>query len=286
MTKASLRFFVAAAAAALVGAGCGPKTTNQNPGDADGGGGIGGAGSGGGAGTGGTGGGAGSGGSGGGAGSGGSGGPIAAVDICDRMVETFCAGEQACCTAGLRKYASFDDCVAGQAGSCSDGLFTDARTGFDPAAAGLMIAAYETRIETCDPGVTAWFASDAGMASMFDGTVGNGGDCAPNSLLAAEVTIVSAACVDPYACRIRGNILIPTGTCGARSTLDQSCFTDLECSDELRCDPHASAPLGSGTCKTLLADGEGCGRNGDCVSFNCAASSCATATADSAYCLD
>lgn len=208
-------------------------------------------------------------------------GPITASSLCQELTTMLCAAEQACCTDASARHASAEACFAATNADCLADLqapASDGRTGYDPAIARAELDELAARLATCDSSIGPWFVSHQGLLRIYQGTVASGGDCSPSS---ASDTVPVLSCVAPAVCRLRPLPL--GGTCGAARTQGDSCVTEIECADGLRCNPPESL---NGQCAPRLATGMGCTIDGDCTSLICEGNQCVDATVDRVYCFD
>jgi hypothetical protein len=63
--------------------------------------------------------------------------------------------------------------------------------------------------------------------------------------------------------------------------MGDSCVTEIECADGLRCDPPQQL---TGRCVPRLGNGESCSIDGDCESLVCDGGECVERSATSVYC--
>ncbi len=96
---------------------------------------------------------------------------------------------------------------------------------------------------------------DGACDGAFTGQVALGGACA------TDLDCVSGFC-DGDAVDFEGNVTM--GTCIQAPGVGQAC-ADGDCDEGLYCDYAGGAP----TCQATLADGSGCGADGDCASGSC-----------------
>lgn len=273
----------------LLALACGPAS--EPPNMTGGSGGVGGTGA-----TGGDGGTSGSGGDGGTSGSGGSGGGnpnrVAASQVCQRLAEVQCAGEESCCTNAARKYPTREACISSQRSVCEDNSRVT-QIGADPDAAysidhaETVFTEFERRASLCDPEIAAWGVSSAGLLNMFRGTKTQNADCMPAS--ATDFGAGLSCRVDDVLACVPGtpgtSVLPPLAwTCKPRANVGGPCFSDLNCLDNLRC----LVPETLSMCASRKSPGETCGAPNECLSLLCENNVCVEATAanvDAAYCL-
>jgi hypothetical protein len=204
---------------------------------------------------------------------------VSAQELCTELTAMLCQAEQDCCTDPSRRYASVEACVQGEQGTCLSELqppALDAKTGYSASVAGAQLAALHDELASCDVDMVERFAVKAGLMSIFQGTVSSGGDCTPESQT-DRATVLS--CGGGSVCRL--SLLPPSGECGAERQSGESCVTELECADGLRCDPPQQ--LG-GRCVVRLGEGESCDVDGDCASLVCEGTRCAARTTNGVYC--
>jgi hypothetical protein len=188
-----------------------------------------------------------------------------------------------------RQYPTRDACISGQRGVCETDSIVS-RVGSNSAAAYSMDHAeaaldeFERLTSMCDPTVAAWGASSSGLINMFRGTKTQNSSCMPAS--STDVGAVFACRVDdgltcvPGIAGIAG--LPPTGwTCKPRSGLNGNCYSDLNCTDGLRCE----TPETLSTCVARKTEGATCSLPNECVSLLCETGHCAAPNVDDAYCL-
>jgi len=205
--------------------------------------------------------------------------PIPAADFCMEWLTAACDAEQRCCDDPSMRSESAGACLTASLTACQSffgAIVGDARTGYNPAQAGVFLARGKAYASSCDPAVRAWAGTDSGFASIFDGTVALGGDCTPSSLLdPVELIVAAVECADPNACAVRATPAL-TGTCQARVGAGAVCATNIECTDGLRCN--------GGSCGAKVADGSPCTGDGDCQSNKCTVGVCEVNTVNSVYC--
>jgi hypothetical protein len=211
---------------------------------------------------------------------------VAAGEICARLAEIQCAGEQACCDAPERAVAA---CVSSVRGACENSIMLDVLAGspavaFDAAEAKTAFAGFESRASMCDPAIGAWAVSTDGFASTFSGTLGSGEDCEPTGGLEAPLDQLLIALAS---CRIGDGLVCLPGAsgwaCAPRAGAGGRCFNDFNCGDGLYCEnPDDDF---DGVCTAAKAAGTECDGPTQCESRICSDDMCAPAgDVQAAYC--
>ncbi len=207
--------------------------------------------------------------------------PIAATDFCNELTTLLCAAEQSCCTDAATRHATTAECFAAQNSGCVQdvqGPATNSRTGYDPVVARAVLNDLAAKTGTCNPDIGQWFVSHQGLLKMYQGTVQVGGDCTPaNSSDAVSVL----SCQVPAVCQLSVSGFEAVGTCGTVRSPGDSCLSEIECQDGLRCDPPEDP---SGECKSRRSNGSSCDVDGDCESLICEGSDCVPNTVNRVYC--
>ncbi len=207
--------------------------------------------------------------------------PIAATDFCNELTTALCAAEQSCCTDAPTRHGTTAECFAAQNPGCLQDVqasATNSRTGYDPVVARAVLNDLEAKMGICSPDIGQWFVSHQGLLKMYQGTVQVGGDCTPaNSNDAVSVL----SCQAPAVCQLSVVGIEASGTCGTVRSPGDSCLSEIECQDGLRCDPPADP---SGECTSRRANGSSCDIDGDCESLICEDSDCEPNTVDRVYC--
>lgn len=202
--------------------------------------------------------------------------PIPAAELCTKYLDGLCDANQRCCTTPT--YASKETCIAENTAECQSSLGTlamDARTGYDPAAAGELLSDLGRFTVDCDPSV----ATAADFESFFRGTVPEGGDCSLTSLMDLAPAL---SCLAPLACALRASGTMLVGTCQQKVGTGAECLNTAECQDTLRCDRGPGEMMGS--CTPRLALGSPCEDDEDCQGNQCVESVCVAATQETVYC--
>jgi hypothetical protein len=210
---------------------------------------------------------------------------VTAGMICERLATIQCAGEAYCCESPGRDFAA---CKQKQMSDCDtmamvDDIASDASTMFDAAQARVVFTELERLASTCDPGISPFGESFGGLRSMFGGTVGEGGDCAPqNPLNKAMAGAALASCTghETQACLPS----LSDWVCTPHAAAGGKCFSDVNCNLGLYC-PNASFSLRGSTCTARKADGAECELPNECTSLYCKGGMCVPASAQAAYCL-
>lgn len=212
-------------------------------------------------------------------------------EICQRVSELQCAAEAHCCSAPKQQAAG---CVSQLVKSCNEAFVDDIakseRAGFNMAQAEQILNTLEMYSQTCDPQVTPWAASTAGLRAMVQGTIAANGSCMPMGLpgkLNYGIALASCAQATTTACLFTGNGP-PAGpqsaTCSPRADVGATCFVDPNCKDGLYC-ANSQMQYSSGKCQALKALGATCTLDTECATYSCRSAVCAAATVDVAYCL-
>lgn len=213
---------------------------------------------------------------------------VTAGNVCTRLAQIQCAGEDFCCDNPGRDRAT---CEAQMLAGCMGELYLDAMTsnpitGFDPEAASGAFAEIERMASACDTAVASYGASPNGLMGMFRGSVDSGSSCSPGLAAASDMSRAAASlasCAD-----ISTTACLPVSTlswsCEPRGQVGAECFTDLNCVDGLHC-PNPEFDIGAATCQERKALGSPCQLPNECESLFCKAGSCVEASAQAAYCL-
>jgi len=209
---------------------------------------------------------------------------VVAGELCDRLAVIQCAAEGACCKRPGRDFAT---CVDALAGACSgellfDDIAAEPSAGFDAERARAMLDEFERRASQCDPSIASFGESQAGLRSMFRGTIEPGASCRPSNLLnQAMIGAALSACTMP-----EDQACLPSETswqCSARSGAGGACFTDVNCKPGYSC-PNTGLGLSGASCVARKADGEACAAESDCKSLYCVGARCVPADQQLAYC--
>ena len=211
---------------------------------------------------------------------------VMAGELCDRLSTIQCAGEQFCCDNPGRDFAA---CKTVMQNGCEDQLMFDAiatsdKADFNEAHAMLAYGEIERLASQCDPSVANFGQSVDGLRGMFKGTVAPGGSCTTfNVAFREEAAKALASCLDPA-----NNSCLPESpllwNCRPRAAAGGSCFTDVNCLDNLYC-PNADFEIGAATCTARKPIGARCELPNECESLFCKGGQCVEATAQAAYCL-
>jgi hypothetical protein len=206
---------------------------------------------------------------------------VSAADFCTTLTGLLCKAEQKCCDSRGSLYESVDACVQAENASCLKDIqpaALDARTGYSATTAAQKLNALSTKLVSCDLDIGEWLVASDGLVGIFAGTVGSGGDCTPHDANDAAALL---SCQGGAVCQVTAFPLL-SGKCGAEKGANDSCVSELECADGLRCDPPKSL---TGQCKARLGDGQTCTDNADCESLVCSHGSCTARSLDTVYCL-
>lgn len=211
---------------------------------------------------------------------------VTAGELCDRLSTIQCAGEEFCCDNPGRDFAA---CKAEMQNGCEDKLMFDAIASSEKAAfsaehAKLAYGEIERLASECDPSVANFGQSVDGLRGIFKGTVGPGGSCTTfNVAFREEAAKALASCLDPA-----NNSCLPetplTWNCRARAGAGGSCFTDVNCLDDLYC-PNPDFEIAMATCTPRKAIGATCELPNECESLFCKGGQCVEASSQAAYCL-
>jgi len=214
---------------------------------------------------------------------------VEAGQVCQRLAEVQCAGEEVCCTNAGRKYPTRDACINSQRSVCEDNsrvtqIGADPDAGYSMDHAETVFDEFERRALLCDPEIAAWGVSSQGLLNMFRGTRSQNADCMPESQTDFAAGL-SCRVDDGLACvpGVPGtSVLPPLGwTCKPRAATGGPCFSDLNCQDNLRC----AVPETLSTCAARKNPGESCGAPNECLSLLCEGGRCVAPNVDDAYCL-
>lgn len=211
---------------------------------------------------------------------------VVAGQLCNRLATIQCAGEAACCANPGRDFTA---CKDTSMGSCSADLLFDQiamqpSAGFDAGLAHTVFDELERLASQCDPSIAAFGESQAGLRSMFLGTIAAGGSCRPsNPLSKPQAGAALAACMmsESQAC-------LPSAIewrCTPRAGAGGACFTDINCIAGFYC-PNPNLDIGGATCTERMADGASCKNPNECKSLFCSMGQCVPAGQQVAYCLD
>lgn len=212
--------------------------------------------------------------------------PVQPGEVCERFVEILCAAEARCCDDPGRDRAA---CAAMQRDVCTNGWLLDAisldpLSGFDAARAAEALAEVECLAAKCDPGVSAYTLSSAGLRGAFRGSRPAGADCSPavppySDWGSAAIALASCRAIETTACLPTedfGLIGSTSWTCAPRGAVGAPCLTHLNCKDGLTCSNGPGAWVGSlGTCAEGRPPGLLCDVNGQCASLFCVGGICA-----------
>jgi len=200
------------------------------------------------------------------------------ADLCRRLAELECVGNQTCCSDPARRYTDNEACLADQTSDCDMFLgassLTDGTIGFDRAHADEILTEVEAAVERC--AIVSFTSRD--LFSLFVGTLPVGADCAPNTGDAFR----ALACASPSVCLASDF----GATCGAPLNAGDSCRATWECRVGLYC--AADRVTGAQTCAALLANGNACATDEACTSDYCRPATpplCAAPTPDELYCV-
>jgi hypothetical protein len=211
---------------------------------------------------------------------------VQAGQVCARLAEIQCAGEEYCCENPGRDVAA---CVTKMTGACTSDLFVDAitldsRAGFDAMRAADALQTFEDLARECNPMIADFGADPDGLMAMVRGTVASGGRCSPSiAANKAQQAGALASCRDSAttACLPMSAL---SWTCAPRAGVGANCFSDFNCTDGNYC-PNPDLKINMTQCLARKADGAACVESNECLSLTCVGGSCAPATKQSAYCL-
>lgn len=211
---------------------------------------------------------------------------VTAGELCDRLSTIQCAGEEYCCENPGRDFAA---CKTEMQNGCEDQLMFDAiamsdKADFNEEHAKLAYGEIERLASECDPSVANFGQSVDGLRGMFKGSVGPGGSCTTfNVAFREEAAKALASCLDPL-----NNSCLPESPlawmCRPRAAAGGSCFTDVNCQDDLYC-PNPDFEIATATCTARKAIGAQCELPNECESLFCKGGQCVEATTQAAYCL-
>lgn len=213
---------------------------------------------------------------------------VKAGELCERLSTIQCAGEELCCDAPGRDFAT---CKAAMKAGCETSIYLDkisldSRSGFDAARAKTVFETIETKAMACDPGTAAFGESADGLRGIFQGTVPPKGGCQPDVGSKAKAAAALASCQNPGA-----NACLPnpplgiSWSCAPHSAQGGPCFTDINCNPGLYCPNPMLVPTSGAVCTPRKAVGEGCGAPNECESLFCKGGKCVAADKQAAYCL-
>ncbi|HEX7480430.1 MAG TPA: Dickkopf N-terminal cysteine-rich domain-containing protein [Polyangiales bacterium] len=212
---------------------------------------------------------------------------VAPGDICDRLSEIQCAGEEHCCDNPGRSRA---DCKTAMLAGCRntvalDAIASDPITGFDAAYAATSFTQFEQMASMCDPSVASWGTTVNGLRGILKGTRAQGSNCAPpagttlKDTAAIGAALASCTNSETTACLTTNAI---TWKCSRRNGSGGACITDLNCTDGLYCDNPA---MNFGKCAPRKTPGAACGTPNECASLFCKGGKCTDPGVQAAYCL-
>ncbi|MDD9970811.1 MAG: hypothetical protein OXR73_31530 [Myxococcales bacterium] len=208
--------------------------------------------------------------------------------MCARLAQIQCAGEQHCCDSPGRDRAA---CETELSAACREEVYFDAmsqdpKTGFDTGAAAAALGRAEELAATCDPSLAAFMASPSGITSVFRGTVSPGQSCSPGLRgTAPEVAAASLASCTGIATTACLPISAFTWTCTPRGGVGELCFTDLNCQEGMYC-PNPDLMIDAANCAARKPLGTRCAEGNECESLFCGGGVCVEPDAQLAYCLD
>jgi hypothetical protein len=209
-------------------------------------------------------------------------------ELCARLAQIQCAGEQHCCTTP----SPAASCVSDATSECNgmlmlDQIAGDAKVGFNAAAAKTAVTEYERRASMCDPGIAAWAASASGFFGGFDGTLAADADCmAPGGLSASNKDLAVALASCSRAANVACLPAEAGWTCEAPSAVGGVCFSDLNCTAGNYCE-KVSLSSYNGVCTARKGAGEVCNSPLVCTSLMCIDEHCAQANdVQAAFCIE
>jgi hypothetical protein len=214
---------------------------------------------------------------------------VAADEVCQRIADLQCSAERCCCTTDARKYPTRDACMTTTVDACkktakTELVTTDARSGFDPAAAAVALERFQQYASGCDPEIVKWGISPDGLSSMLVGSVAAGKQCWTAAQGADAPAF--ASCENGYACLPDPGAAFSPWKCKPRAKLGETCLMDGSCQDSLRCEPNLSTNIAMlGRCMQRLSNGAACARGLECKSLFCESGKCAAPSVTAAYCL-
>lgn len=207
--------------------------------------------------------------------------------LCMRLTALQCEAEQHCCSAPGREREA---CESARSSGCDkdvqlDAVAAEAVAGFDAAAADEVFAELQRRFTDCDPEVVRWSASQAGLRSLFKGSVAAGQSCKPAQLVNAPQSQQAAAllsCKDAEQSACMPKSLLGEWTCSPKSARGGSCITSDNCDADSYCTASEQAVFG--TCEERLSEGASCTDGTQCQSFSCSEGSCMAPDVQRAFC--
>lgn len=213
--------------------------------------------------------------------------PVQTAGLCTRLASALCQAEQRCCNMPGR---SLDACKSARQSECDQSSHLDSvamspLTGFDAAAADSVFNQLDVKLASCDADVLRWSTSQAGLRSLFKGSVESGESCKPAQLLEADTTqqaVALLSCLDAPQTACMPVSLLGDWTCTRKSPSGGSCLTDDNCEASAYCATDADAVFGA--CAQRLALGAACSGATACESFNCSAGTCRPPDAQAAFC--
>lgn len=233
---------------------------------------------------------------------------VTAGNVCERIAEIQCAGQEHCCHL---QHADKATCIAAQRDGCVNGgldyVTAQAASGFDAANAASIVKAFETSASNCDPGIAkAATSTDGGLRSLVKGTLDSGADCTAGATVDGKVVaahLASCANADQTAClphQITTQSLFPKWLCTPLSIVGKNCFTDVNCNQTadihgVYCNNDLQHPVISDNwqCMPRHETNEPCDSGNQCASLLCTKGAthqnpgvCLEANADNAYCLN
>lgn len=190
--------------------------------------------------------------------------PTQASALCAEVASIVCDADNRC-FGGTGTRA---ECLTAQTTACDESLGAlarDARLGYDDAHAGAFLASLETSAQSC------WRtpADIDAFVDVFEGTGGQGADCTPRTMGAADLLTSSLSCAEGLACRIHVRIDdSPQGVCEPRR--DSACSHPWDCDAGSYCSLPSSWRAGVwGDCRPRRADGWACTSDLECASLHC-----------------
>ena len=210
---------------------------------------------------------------------------VTAGNLCARLAQIQCAGEQYCCEQPGRDRAM---CESTMRDACMEDAYLDAissndATAFDAATAAATFAEVERLASICDPSIVRFSISRDGFMSMFRGTAQSGDSCFPAGTNPAIAAAKLASCTDiaRFACLPQS---VLSWRCVERGAAESPCFTDVNCLDGLYC-PNPDLKIGQSKCEPRKPLGAQCTWGNECESLFCEAGACVPESQRNAYCL-
>jgi hypothetical protein len=210
---------------------------------------------------------------------------VTAGNLCARLAQIQCAGEQYCCEEPGRDRAA---CETAMRDTCMKDAYLDAisdndATAFDEATASTTFAEIERLASICDPSIVRYSISPDGFMAMFRGTAQSGDSCFPSGTNPeiAAAKLASCADVTRFACLPQS---VLSWRCVERAGAGAACFTDVNCIDGFYC-PNPDLKIGQFKCEPRKPVGAPCMWGNECESLFCEAGMCVPESQRNAYCL-